>query len=386
MNRTLDDSRGRSRGGTILLQTGILLVALIGFCSLAVDYGRVQVAKTELQGAADAAALCGVTGLSDGTAVARAISAAASNTVDATSVSIVAEDVATGNWNATTREFTPGGTPANAVRVSASRTAAKSNAVPLVFGAVLGKNNCDVHATAIATGSLSTDYALVGVDWVTMGGSSQLDSYHSDNGPYSSATSRSNAAVASNGNITLSGSSTIKGDADYGIGKTFSMGNASTVTGTVRELTEPLVTPAVTLPASYVSLGAYTAPGSATLSAGTYYATSFSVPDKSTLTINGDVIVYVNGTLSLQGNVSIAGQKPQRFAVRVMSNAAVSVGGNGSIIADVYAPQSALTIGGTGDVYGRYIGKSIATSGTGRIHFDEAIPRLIRKSPISLVR
>ena len=46
----------RRRSGVTVVYTIILLTALIGLASLAVDYARVQLAKTELQRAADAAA------------------------------------------------------------------------------------------------------------------------------------------------------------------------------------------------------------------------------------------------------------------------------------------------------------------------------------------
>jgi len=363
----------------------ILLVALFAICSLAVDYGRVQSAKTELRAAVDAAARYAASGISDGTADDKAILQASKNPVNGSALILNAADIDAGNWNATTKVFTASATPLNAVRVRGSCTAAKGNAVPLAFASIIGKDSCDISASAVATKSQAIDYALVGLDSINMIGSSIVDSYNSDYGPYSSAGAKSNASIASNGDIGLNGSPQIKGDADYGMGKSITIGNAAAVTGTVSELTEPLNSPAIKLPASYTDLGSYSAGSNSVLTAGNYYATSFSVSNKAKLTLSGDVTIYINGPLSLQGNVVISDGKPKRFGLRVISGAAVSVGGNGSIIADVYAPHSPLTIGGTGDVYGRYIGKSISTSGTGRIHYDEAIPRLIRKSPIVLV-
>src|SRR5687768_16951228 len=53
----------RRRGVAIFYGT-IALFVLIAFASLSVDFGRVQLARSELQTAIDAAALYGVTGLS----------------------------------------------------------------------------------------------------------------------------------------------------------------------------------------------------------------------------------------------------------------------------------------------------------------------------------
>ena len=54
----------RSKRGISPIYAMIAMTALTGFVSLAVDLGRVQIAKTELQQAADAAALYGASGLS----------------------------------------------------------------------------------------------------------------------------------------------------------------------------------------------------------------------------------------------------------------------------------------------------------------------------------
>ena len=58
---------GSSRSiGVSNLYLVLVMTVLCGFVSLAVDLGRVQMAKTELQQAADAAALAGVSGLEAG--------------------------------------------------------------------------------------------------------------------------------------------------------------------------------------------------------------------------------------------------------------------------------------------------------------------------------
>jgi len=49
--------------GVVLVQVAVLLVAIVGFCALAVDYGVLWVARAQAQNAADAAALAGATAL-----------------------------------------------------------------------------------------------------------------------------------------------------------------------------------------------------------------------------------------------------------------------------------------------------------------------------------
>ena len=88
--------------------------ALMGFASFAVDVGRMQLTKVELQNALDAAARYGVTGLSDNSAASKAVSAAAQNRVLNRAMTLSAADVVSGRYDDATRLFTPGGTPSNA--------------------------------------------------------------------------------------------------------------------------------------------------------------------------------------------------------------------------------------------------------------------------------
>ena len=74
--------RSRRRGIALIYATA-WIAAGAGFIALAVDFGRVQAAKIELNNAIEAAVRDGVVGLSSGTAVSRAIGTAALNKVDA---------------------------------------------------------------------------------------------------------------------------------------------------------------------------------------------------------------------------------------------------------------------------------------------------------------
>jgi Flp pilus assembly protein TadG len=79
-------SRQKQRGA-VAIMVGILLVALIGLLGIVIDLGHLYVRKTELQNAADAAALAGVRALNGAaagidTAVTNAITMAAANASD----------------------------------------------------------------------------------------------------------------------------------------------------------------------------------------------------------------------------------------------------------------------------------------------------------------
>jgi Flp pilus assembly protein TadG len=159
-------SAHRSRGAAIVYIT-VMMTVMMAFCSMAVDLGRVQAAKTELRLAADAAAIYAAQGLADGTAVTKAIQSAAENTVDGTPLVLQNSDVVTGHWAGGT--FTAGGAPTNAVRVTATRSAARGTAVSLVFAKLLGISTCNVNATSTAlyTSSSASPYvSTMGNPWL----------------------------------------------------------------------------------------------------------------------------------------------------------------------------------------------------------------------------
>jgi Flp pilus assembly protein TadG len=161
--------RWEDRRGTILVLTAVLMIVLLGFVALTVDNGFIQLTRTQLQSAADAAALSGAMELnaSDDPALVRAnasreivTTAAMYRAGDQSSVTInPATDVTFGRlaWNGTSQSYkiTWGNdaVPYNVVKVRALRISGADgdNRLPLFFAPVLGSNKADVGAEAIAT-------------------------------------------------------------------------------------------------------------------------------------------------------------------------------------------------------------------------------------------
>jgi Flp pilus assembly protein TadG len=145
------------RRGLAMIYAVIAMVCLCAFVSLAVDLGRVQLAKTELMRAADAAARAAATELSKGSNLTTiqnaAVNIANANKCDGSAIVLnTATDIEFGTWDPNAESFTALGTytSGNAVRVTARRTNATSNAIPLAYGRVVGRATCDVRASAIA--------------------------------------------------------------------------------------------------------------------------------------------------------------------------------------------------------------------------------------------
>jgi Flp pilus assembly protein TadG len=98
------------RRGAVIVYTAIIMVAFCGICSLAVDYGHVQMAKSELQRMADATArgyceLYNVNGSwpSSSNSYASALESTSHNPVTSSSApTIVTSKTGSGYWNTAT--------------------------------------------------------------------------------------------------------------------------------------------------------------------------------------------------------------------------------------------------------------------------------------------
>ena len=202
----------------------LMMPVLLGFASLGVDYARVQVTKSKLQDAADAAARAAASALpgNPSAATTLAIQYAGDYMALGTPISLLNTEVQFGTWNTTTRTFTlmTGADiySANAVKVTISRTAAKGNATKLQFAAMVGISSVDTHATAIAMVSGGTS--------VTMNVPSSSDPYLSgmpagstasvdDVAPQNSPAQVTSLPIVPGTNITFSTTGTVKNGPSY---------------------------------------------------------------------------------------------------------------------------------------------------------------------------
>ena len=149
-------SARRGRKGAVMVYSILTLVVLLLVSSIAVDWGRAQLAKTQLVAATDAAARAGAAALSRSPAAAYddATWTASLNTVDGSPLVLRSSDIELGTWNTATQKFKKlSGSnqySANAVRVMAVRNNSRSNAVPLSFASIFGRESMDIKAECIA--------------------------------------------------------------------------------------------------------------------------------------------------------------------------------------------------------------------------------------------
>ena len=158
------------------------MTAFAAFVSLGVDWGHVQVAKTELQAAADGAARAGAGSLSrsqlDAIAAARWVAARHKSDGHSISLSLLSGDVQIGYWDKRNLTFITNvtGDRANAVRVVARRANSRGNAVDTPFASILGKKSQDVRAESIAISSTSMTSRWPTISAIRLGRRTMSDS------------------------------------------------------------------------------------------------------------------------------------------------------------------------------------------------------------------
>lgn len=136
---------------------GIVSIGLfLTIAALVVDGALLYSSHADLQAAADSAALAAASGLVVGPeeAVDRAIDFAAKNRAGGNPVTILPGDIVLGDWDPDTQVLTPlpGGElhRSDGVRVTASLTAERGNALRMAFAQIFGAGEADVRASATA--------------------------------------------------------------------------------------------------------------------------------------------------------------------------------------------------------------------------------------------
>ncbi len=174
----------RARRGAVLILLCFLMPVLAMMAAFAIDVAWMQLVRTELRTATDAASRAGAKQLSLAQSIdqarAAAIDAASRNAVAGPGLRLASRDVVFGSSRQATTDgrfqFSPNGTPINAVHVDGLRTAGSlSGPVSLFFGGVMGVRQFEPRQNATST-MLDRDICLVidrsgsmGLDLATLG-------------------------------------------------------------------------------------------------------------------------------------------------------------------------------------------------------------------------
>jgi Flp pilus assembly protein TadG len=390
-----------SRRGAVVPLAALLIVFITGVLAFSVDCGIITLARTQLQAAADGAALAGADALSSDptTAITAAQSIAQANYAGGRKVSVVvSSDIELGTWDTKTATFTvlsgSARSSANAVRVTCVLSRARGNGLALFFAPIYGQSTTSVQAQAVARKG-SSSCGFIGLNSVTMSGGSYTDSYDTSSGAYFRSSAGQQGNVCSNGDITLSGNPTaINGDASPGPGMSVGTSGGASISGSTSAASQLLVEAAIdstvasttnddsSIPLTSKGRSAYnrankafsmSASDSITLAAGTYYFSSMKLSGGAALNFSGPVTVYVTGNVDLSGGtVATSGSIPANFKLYVQGSS-TKLSGGANMYAVVYAPTSNVSESGSSDFFGSIIGLTLNDSGSGGLHYDTSL-------------
>lgn len=353
------------------------MTALLAIASLAVDYGRVQVAKTEMHCAVDAAARAASVYLPNDTAGARtaAIAIAAAHQVDGRPLVLQAGDIVFGKWNSETGVFDTSSASPDAVRITAHRTASRGNATPLVLGQIVGYPTQDLVVTQTTQFISSGVSGIIGLNDIRADDDLFVASYNSSltTNP-STSNYRTYGVLGSNGEI----------EADDGelygtalLGPNGSVDDVD-INGNTEQRSSAIPTPTTAAWSPAANPGGisqnYTISNNTTLAGGTYYFTSLKVYAR--LSFSGQATIYVNGNVDFDDDARITAYNsiPANLKIYVIGNRSFGDDGadNVRITADIEGPGTTFYADDDLRFMGRMVVKSIRIDDDCRLFYDEA--------------
>jgi Flp pilus assembly protein TadG len=361
------------RRGVILLMYMSILMLMLGFCSLAVDFGHIVLVQTEVRNAADAAAHAaaqqlldsGSTQIQTAVATTAAQQVALLNQVEGKPVVIANSDVQIGNWDATkTPNFSTTRSPLNAAQVTVHLDASHGNQVSLLFAASIGCASTSLSETAIAYNTTMTSpYGFAGLDSVTFGSIGVLARIHGD--------------VVSNGTISIGEplglGVTVTGDARSSGGQV-GYGSFASVAGSTASLSQSLIYPIPSAPSSNDNAQIsgfldgqqdFNAVLAADIPAGTYVVRDLDLIAGLLVNLHGPTTFYVTGNFNMAASINLLGScntDPSSLNVIMVGGGSVNFLANllTPIAMNLYAPQTPITIAvGVNQYTGSIIGKSL---------------------------
>ena len=408
--------KARPRRGAIVVFALLCLVIVLAFLVFTVDLGYIVVTESELQNAADAGALSGARGLSDGrvNAVAAALQWTKKNTAAGHGVDLVVEeDVKIGLWDdehATFQELPATSLKVpNAVRVICKRDADRGNALKLFFAPIFGTTSANLEVSSIAMCKGHSCGGIIALNRIYLREQSYTDSYNSNFGDYFTTSHGANGDVCTNGHVRLIGTAGINGDAHPGPEEDgVDMGGTNYVTGDIEMLEELIDFPAVdvgsaattnnndSIPVTAQGKTAIDANGvvnlggggqnskkgtsssssadSLTLAPGTYYFSGLQLSGGATIRVTGETYIYVNGDVNLTGGGIVNETRiPMKLQIYPLGSE-FWLPNDIDLHAVIYSTSSAIEKdGGAGGFFGKMVGQKIKINGSGGLHVDDSV-------------
>jgi hypothetical protein len=185
---------------------------------------------------------------------------------------------------------------------------------------------------------------------ITANANTLVDSYQSNLGPYGDDN------IGSQGNVQAA--------------KDIVLQSGATINGSRLPRTPAGLAP-VTPPSGARNLGSFliNSGQNATLTAGDYVASSFTMNGNSTFTVSGGVVrIWVTGTFAVFGGSANAGGVPSNLQFLVRSGQDVNVNGGAVINGSIYAPAAQVNLNSV--VFGSVVGAQVTLNSAAQVHLD----------------
>ncbi len=257
-------------------------------------------------------------------------------------------------------------------------------------------------------------YGIYAKGAIDINNNALVDSYNSGSGSYGGANIATNGSVGTNDTtsnaIDIGNNATIKGNVSTGSGGTIDAGSGVTITGT-QTSTNNRTLSSVTVPSSLTGLtssGALTLSnnGSTVITAGSYKYSNISTGNNCTITISGNVSLYLTSTSSAlstgnnmtftitsgsnltlytdgrldfsNNSIANANATPSSFQIystysSSSGSAGVEFDNNGTVYAAVYAPDTDVDLNNNVTFYGAVVGRTVDLANNVNFHYDEAL-------------
>jgi len=213
---------------------------------------------------------------------------------------------------------------------------------------------------------------------------SSVDSFDSTLGSYSTTTNKGAAGnIGANGDITLDNNAQVSGSVRAG--DALHKGSGVTITGSQTDSLSPSSTspgepfPSVT-PSTAPTTGLTVTSGTYTLAAGTYYYTTMTFSDGTSLATSGGIVtIYVTGAVSIGGNVTLGGHPDTQLRIIAKSDGSsteftsFTAGNNFTFYGSLYGKNTNINIGTDSRIYGSMVGRTVHLDDRGAIHYDQAM-------------
>ncbi len=231
-------------------------------------------------------------------------------------------------------------------------------------------------AFTLLTSTYSLFYqGLVGASSISMSGTTATDSFDRVTRQFGS-----DGDVLTNGKLSMSNTATVNGDATAA---SFNLSGSSKVTGKMLKGGAPASFMAIKVPTMLPSLGTIDLKNSSMTiyGPGSFQVSSVAVNSGGVLFVDnskGPVTLYVSGVFKVTGGgiVKVADPNPEHFAVYLDGKDQVTLTGGGSTFYGVvYAPNAPVSITGSGEFLGAFVGGSMTVTGSGRVHYDSRLAK-----------